>query len=78
MVACGKASRSPGLQPHALRRGGGGGSDPQRKRADGARALRCNLKNAAGGPRLHYWIQPNGTVEFASLASHDDYSIPQS
>lgn len=78
MVACGKASRSPGLQPHALRRGGGGGSDPQLKRADGARALRCNLKNAAGGPRLHYWIQPDGTVEFASLASHDDYSIPQS
>jgi hypothetical protein len=74
MVACGRAARA-GCEVHRLRTGGGGNA-AQLERSDGARAWRCNLKSSAGGPRLHYWALPEGTIEFASVAGHDDFSIP--
>jgi hypothetical protein len=74
MVVCGRAPRA-GCEVHRLRTGGGGNA-AQLERSDGARAWRCNLKASAGGPRLHYWALPEGTIEFASVAGHDDFSIP--
>ncbi len=70
MVACGYAPTLTGIAPHALITGRGG---PQIERADGAKGWRCNLKrNAPGGPRLHYWIRPDRTVEFAGVGNHDE------
>ena len=74
MVACGRASGA-GCEVHWLRVGGGANT-AQLERSDGAKAWRCNLKSTSGGPRLHYWALPDGTVEFASVAGHDDFSIP--
>jgi hypothetical protein len=60
-------------------REGSGGNDPQRVRSDGARAWRCNLRRSSpGGPRLHYWVLTDGTIEFASIGYHDDYTMPGS
>jgi hypothetical protein len=74
MVACGRASGA-GCEVHPLRTGSGP-TMAQLRRSDGARAWRCSLKMTSGGPRLHYWMTPDGIVEFASVAAHDDLSIP--
>jgi hypothetical protein len=69
MLACGYAPALAGLATHPLLSGRAGG---QLQRADGAKGWRCSLKrNASGGPRLHYWIRPDGTIEFAEVGSHD-------
>jgi hypothetical protein len=69
MVACGYAPALAGLAVHPLLSGRAGG---QLQRADGAKGWRCSLKrNASAGPRLHYWIRPDGTIEFAEVGSHD-------
>lgn len=76
MVACRRAGELDGLAAHPLRTGPGG-NDPQRVRADGARAMRCALKRfKPSAPRLHWWELPDGTVAFASVQRHDDMSIP--
>jgi hypothetical protein len=78
MVACGLAGQLAGLDLHPMREGSGG-NDPQRVRSDGARAWRCNLRRSSpGGPRLHYWVLTDGTIEFASIGYHDDYTMPGS
>jgi hypothetical protein len=41
------------------------------ERSDGAKAMRAALKRSVGGPRLHYWSLPNGTIEFAQIGYHD-------
>lgn len=74
MVACKRAMQA-GSEPHPLRQGPGP-TAPQWQRADGAVAWRCAVKAGRGGPRLHYWQLPDGTVEFASVVVHDDFSIP--
>lgn len=74
MVACRRATQA-GSEPHPLRQGPGP-SAPQWQRADGAAAWRCAVKAGRGGPRLHYWQLPDGTIEFASVVVHDDFSIP--
>lgn len=69
MVACGLAPGLHGVDPHPLLVGGGGA---QLVREDQAKGWRCSLKrNAYGGPRLHYWVLVNGTIEFAALGYHD-------
>jgi hypothetical protein len=65
---------------YALRFGEGG--TPTRFRsADGARAWRCALQvNTPSARRLHWWSVPGSegaTIEFASVAVHDDFSIPE-
>jgi hypothetical protein len=40
-------------------------------RSDGAKAMRAALKRSPGGPRLHYWSLPNGTIEFMQIGYHD-------
>lgn len=74
MVACKRATQA-GSEPHPLRQGPGP-TAPQWQRADGAAAWRCAVKARRGGPRLHYWQLPDGTIEFASVVVHDDFSIP--
>lgn len=57
---------------HALRTGSGG-NDPQRMRgAD--KAVRRNIDQEF---RLHYWNCADGTIELASVAYHNDFSIPE-
>lgn len=77
MVACGRAPDLAGLAPHALR-SGHGGVDPQVVRADGAKAMRCSLKQSTpSAPRLHYWLRTDGVIEFAVVVNHDDFDIPE-
>jgi hypothetical protein len=74
-VASGRAHEIPSLELHQLRASVGGGA-PQRTRQDGAKAWRCSLQ--AGTPaarRLHFWLLPDGRVELAKVAYHDDFSI---
>lgn len=59
---------------HALRIGERG-NNPQRTRgSDKAKAQRRDIDR---GLHLHYWERPDGAVELASVARHDDYSIPE-
>jgi hypothetical protein len=56
---------------HVLRTGSGGG-DPQRMRgADGA--MRRDIDYEF---HLHYWQCDDGTVELASVVTHNDFTIP--
>ena len=83
-VASGRAHTVSGREVHELRVGEGGG--PARERArDGAKAWRCALQiNAASARRLHWWEIPGKDprladgriIELASVAVHDDFSIP--
>jgi hypothetical protein len=70
-----RAATMPSRQLHPLRVDSGGDS-PQRERYDGARAWRVSLEqNTPSARRLHYWQLPNGTIELASIAYHDDIGI---
>jgi len=70
MVACGLAPRLRGLEPHPLLTGNAGA---QLVRRDDGKGWRCNLKrNASGGPRLHYWVLPDGRIDFTAVGAHDE------
>ncbi len=78
-VACQRAHEVPAREVHQLRSGDAGA--PARVRArDNAKAWRCSLQdNTASARRLHWWDIPGErgrTIEFASVAVHDDMSIP--
>jgi len=70
MVACGYANALKGMAPHQLLTGARGSA--QIERADGAKAWRCKAPGGQTGSRMHYWIQPNQTIEFHDLGEHDD------
>ena len=78
-VACQRAHEVPGREVHPLRCGPAGAASQLRAR-DGAKAWRCSLQdNTASARRLHWWDVPGPdgrTIEFASVAIHDDFSIP--
>ena len=69
MVIADRAAGHSSINAHIYR-----GSD-ETVRGDGARAMRGALKRSAGGPRLHYWSLPNGTIEFTQIGYHD-LSLP--
>jgi hypothetical protein len=74
-VVTGKAALSGGRELHQLRTDDAGGL-PQRVREDGARAWRVSLQsNTPAARRLHYWVLPDGSIEFAKVGVHDDMSI---
>ena len=56
---------------HALRTGTGGG-DPQRMRGRD-KAMRRDINHEF---HLHYWQCNDGSVEIASVVTHNDFSIP--
>jgi len=59
---------------HALRTGPGG-NDPQRiRRHDNAKAWRRDVDREY---HLHYWETEDGTIEFASIGVHNDFTIPE-
>ena len=60
------------VDTHALRTGPGGG-DPPRMRG-GDRAMRRDVDHEY---HLHYWQTADGTVELASVVTHNDFSIPE-
>ncbi|HEX6885330.1 MAG TPA: S1 RNA-binding domain-containing protein [Planctomycetota bacterium] len=76
-VASGRAHEIPGRAVHELTEGVGGRAIL--RAADGARAWRCALQiGSPSARRLHWWSLPErGGVEFASVAVHDAYTIPE-
>jgi hypothetical protein len=63
---------------HPLRSGQGAKDAPVTRSRDGAEARRCSIEsNTASARRLHYWLLPDNSVEFASVNVHDDMSIPE-
>lgn len=79
-VACERAHEIDGREVHPL--GESGGASRQRVRArDGAKAWRCALQiRSPSARRLHWWRVPGpdgATIEFASVAVHDDFDIPE-
>jgi hypothetical protein len=65
MVIGDRAIGHVGIDAHIYR------GNEESERSDGAKAMRAALKRSAGGPRLHYWSLPNGTIEFAQIGYHD-------
>ena len=65
MVIGDRAIGHAGIDAHIYR------GNEESERGDGAKAMRAALKRSAGGPRLHYWSLPNGTIEFAQIGYHD-------
>jgi hypothetical protein len=68
MIACDRGSRLSGLEVHELisRQ-----TKRQITREDGARGWRAVLQHRAGGPRIHFWILPDKTIEFDQVGKHD-------
>jgi len=77
-VASGRAREIAGRAMHELTSGASG--RPVVRATDQAKAWRCALQvGTPSARRLHWWSIPqkNGeTIEFASVAVHDDFSIP--
>lgn len=71
------AARKPGRDVMPL--GDSAAATAPRVRAeDGAKAWRCSLQSKSEtARRLHWWQLPDGGIEFASIARHDDFSIPE-
>jgi hypothetical protein len=72
MVACELAPRLESLEPGTLM----GEDGAPAVREDGAHGWRCTLADAGGGPRLHYWVHPNGLVEFESVGPVEECPVP--
>jgi len=70
-----RAQEIAGREVHMLRTGTGG-ADPARTREDGAVAWRASLQvNTPSARRIHYWRLPDGRIELARVAKHDDFDI---
>jgi hypothetical protein len=70
------AEKKAGRALHPL--GDGAASAAVRVRdRDGAKAWRCAIQvKTPSARRLHWWRLPDGTIEFASVSKHDDFTIP--
>ena len=65
-------------EDHPLRSGQGAGSGTVLRGTDRATARRCAIEQGTpGARRLHYWVTTDGSVEFASVNTHNDMAIPQ-
>lgn len=74
-VLTGRVWDHPGRDTHQQRTGSGG-EDPVLLRADGAVAWRANLQHKTPqARRLLWWAVPDGSVELARVAAHDDYRM---
>ena len=62
---------------HPLRVGGCGTCLVKTRWFDGATARRCRVEgNVAAALRLHYWVLLDGSLELASINTHDNMAIP--
>jgi hypothetical protein len=59
---------------HALRTGEGGDNPQRLRERDSAKAWRRDVDHEY---HLHYWESSGGTIEFASIGVHNDFSIPE-
>lgn len=67
-----------GRDDHELRSGRGPHEPPVQRVQDGASARRIAIEqNTPAARRLHYWSRPDGSVEFASVNTHEDMDIPE-
>lgn len=74
-IVTGLAAQLPSREVHRLRTGPGG-DDPVRMREDGAVAWRASLQiNTPSARRIHYWVLPGSPIEFARVATHDDFDV---
>jgi hypothetical protein len=74
-IVTGLAPQILGREVHRLR-AGSGGDDPIRTREDGATAWRASLQvRTPAARRINYWALPNGQIELARVATHDDFSL---
>jgi hypothetical protein len=72
-VVSGRAADVNSRMPRPMREGGGEESRPQIVRADGALAWRANVSQGTpAARRIMWWTLPDGTLELARLAVHDD------
>lgn len=72
-IITGLAPQIPSREVHHLRTGSGG-DDPVRIREGGAVAWRASLQvKTPSARRIHYWALPNGQIELARVATHDDF-----
>ena len=72
-LVTGLAPHLPGREVHRLRAGPGAG-DPIRNRRDGAVCWRASLQvKTPSARRIHYWVLPDGQIELARVATHDDF-----
>jgi hypothetical protein len=61
-----------------LRDGGGADNRPIVVRSDGAVAWRANVSSGtAAARRIMWWRTPDGGIELARLATHDDTTMPE-
>jgi len=75
-VLLGRAHTIPGLDVHQIRESAAGGA-PHVRRADGSVGWRASLQSRApAARRLMWWSRPDGTVELARVARHDDLRMP--
>ncbi len=73
-ILTGLAEKNAGRELHRLRESGAGNAR-QRVRDDGATGWRVSLQvNTPSARRLHFWRTPDGHIELAKVAVHDDYS----
>jgi hypothetical protein len=72
MVACGLPPHLTGIEPQPLREK----AARQIVRTDGATGWCCNLqdRDSPDGPRLHYWIRPDGQIHFSGVTGYGDRS----
>ncbi len=75
-VLLNRAHTVPGLDVHQVRESAAGGV-PFMRRADGSVGWRASLQSRApAARRLMWWSRPDGSVELARVARHDDLRMP--
>ena len=75
-VLLGRAHTVPGLDVHQVRESAAGGASFIR-RADGSVGWRASLQSSApAARRLMWWSRPDGSIELARVAKHDDLRMP--
>jgi hypothetical protein len=72
-IATGIASELTGREVHRLRESAAGDARHV-TREDGAVCWRASLQvGTSSARRIHYWLQPGGSIEFSRVTIHDDF-----
>jgi len=64
---------SSGVDAHPIEERPHGGQ--KTRAADGAKAWRSDVTQHGAGYRLHFWLLPDGLIEFANVADHESLFI---